>query len=405
MWLKIILVYLFGLAATSPLGMMGPLVSDIQRHFAVNSQGVGIALAGQLLPLAFAGVLMGWLIGRLGPRRLLAIGAVLMAFGALVNAWTAHFALFRGALLLQGLALVALLTAGQSLLMMMTSGRQQVQALTLWSTVAPVGFAVGAVLVSFFAGGERWQSGFLIYGVALMLFSLASLLLPVIRMTPVAGNFRVVLRNGSVLRFGFGLSLASLAGVGTNVIGALYLNQVHGVSPALSAQIMAVASLSGIAGSVVTGMLLARGAAGRTVGALIVAIAVCGGTAFYVPWGVLPVALAGAIAQQVAMGGFIAMTYSLLPRVLPDPSMSGAAVGLVGQITGLGATVAAPLFLAVLAWGQWSYLLSLVVTIWATCLLLLPRARAAVPVTGGPFSLRDDLANQSLPLNNKRTTP
>lgn len=384
MWLKIVLVYLCGLAATSPLGMMGPLVGDIQRHFAVDSQAVGIALAGQLLPLAFAGVLMGWLIDRLGPRRLLGIGVLLMALGALVNAWTGQFSVFRGALLLQGLALVALLTSGQSLLMMMTSGRQQVQALTLWSTVAPVGYAVGAVLVSFFAGGEHWQYGFRIHGVALLLLGLTSLLLPRIRMTLAAGNFRAVLRNGRVLRLGLGLSLASLAGVGTNVVGALYLYQVHGVSPALSAQIMALASLSGIIGSVVAGVLLARGMSGRFAGALIVITAVSGGVAFYVPWGILPVALAGAIAQQVAMGGFIAVTYSLLPRALPDPSMSGTAVGLVGQITGLGATAAAPLFLTVLALGQWSYLLSLVAVAWAASLVLMPAARAAVPGTAGP---------------------
>lgn len=383
MWLKIVLVYLCGLAATSPLGMMGPLVGDIQRHFEVDSQAVGIALAGQLLPLAFAGVLMGWLIDRLGPRRLLGIGVLLMAMGALVNAWTGQFSVFRGALLLQGLALVALLTSGQSLLMMMTSGRQQVQALTLWSTVAPVGYAAGAVLVSFFAGGERWQYGFRVHGVALLLLGLTSLLLPRIRMTLAAGNFRAVLRNGGVLRLGLGLSLASLAGVGTNVVGALYLYQVHGVSPALSAQIMALASLSGIIGSVVAGVLLARGMSGRFAGALIVVTAVSGGVAFYVPWGVLPVALAGAIAQQVAMGGFIAVTYSLLPRALPDPSMVGTAVGFVGQITGLGATAAAPLFLTVLALGQWSYLLSLVAVAWAASLVLMPAMRTAVPGASG----------------------
>lgn len=380
-WLKIVLVYLFGLAATSPLGMMGPLVGDIQRHFMVDSQAVGIALAGQLLPLAFAGLAMGWLTDRLGQRRLLTLGVLLMALGALTNAWTDHFAVFRGALLLQGLALVALLTSGQSLLMIMTDGRRQVQALTLWSTVAPVGYAVGAVLVSFFAGSGQWQSAFQVHGVALLALGVASLLLPRIRMTLAAGNFRAVLRNRGVLRFGLGLSLASLAGVGTNVIGALYLNQVHGVSPGLSAQIMAVASLSGIIGSVVAGVLLARGMGGRTAGALIALIAVCGGAAFYVPWGVLPVALAGAIAQQVAMGGFIAVTYSLLPRALPDPAMSGTAVGMVGQITGLGATAAAPLFLTVLALGQWSYLLALVALAWSASLLLMPSARAAVPVT------------------------
>ena len=64
-WPSILLIYLVGLAGTSALGMLGPLAADIGRAFTVPGSQVGIAIAGQLLPLAFAGIPVGWLIVRL----------------------------------------------------------------------------------------------------------------------------------------------------------------------------------------------------------------------------------------------------------------------------------------------------------------------------------------------------
>ncbi|KQK61080.1 hypothetical protein AOX61_10370 [Pseudomonas aeruginosa] len=88
--------------------------------------------------------------------------------------------------------------------------------------------------------------------------------------------------------------------------------------------------------------------------------------------GAIALAWSGAVLQQIAVGGFIALTYALLPRALPDPGMAGTAAGMVGQITGIGATLSAPIFFSALAMGQWSYFLIILLVAWGSSLLLLP---------------------------------
>lgn len=379
-WFPIFLIYACGLAGTSALGMMGPLAADIGGFFNVPAATVGLAIAGQLLPLAFAGLVMGWLIDRLGPRPLLLLGLLTMGGCSLTNAWLDSFALLRGTLLLQGIALVALLTSGQGLLMMFTAGRQQVQAMTLWSTVMPVGYALGLLAASPFAGSEDWQRAFTWHsGVTLALLVTAPWL-PALRAGSSGGGVWAVVRNSRVVRFGMSLSLSALAGIGSSAVGALYFNRVHGLELSTSAQMMAVASVCGVAGSIVIGVLLNRGWPGNRLAMLILLTATLGAAAFYWPSDVLVLAVAGAVLQQLCVGGFIALVYSLLPRALPEPGMAGSAAGLVGQITGIGATFSAPLFFGVLDMNQWHFFVLISVVAWGCGYLLLPSERDASAV-------------------------
>lgn len=379
-WFSIILIYVYGLVGTSALGMMGPLSADVGRTFDVTASAVGLAIAGQLLPLAFGGLLMGWLIDRIGPRPLLVIGLFAMGAASLANAWLESFHILRITLLVEGIALVALLTSGQGLLMMFTSGKQQVQALTLWSTVMPVGYSVGLVLVSPYAGGDLWREAFLCHaGIAAVLF-FAFPGIPRLRVLSGGNSLTEVLRNNRVVRFGFSLSLSALAGVGSSAVGAVYLNQVHGLAMGLAAQSMAVASLCGVVGSILIGGLLAKGWGSTRLASFILACAILGGLTFYWPSGIISLAIAGAMLLQLCVGGFIALVFSLLPRVLSDPGQSGAAAGLVGQITGIGAALSAPLFFTTLETGQWYYFLAITVFAWGASFFILPVRKQNVSV-------------------------
>ena len=382
-WFSIIVIYLYGLLGTSALGMMGPLAADIGRTFNVTSSAVGIAFAGQLLPLAFAGLLMGWLIDRIGPRPLLIIGLLVMGACSLANAWLESFNMFRVTLLIEGIALVALLTSGQGLLMMLTSGKQQVQALTLWSTVMPVGYSIGLVLVSPYAGGELWREAFLCHAIIAAVLFFAFPCIPGLRVVSAGNSLMQVLRNHSVVRFGASLSLSALAGVGSSAVGAVYLNQVHGLEMEVAAQLMAVASLCGVVGSILIGGLLAKGWRSAHLASFILAFAILGGLTFYWPSGIIPLAILGAMCLQLCVGGFIALVFSLLPRALPDPGQSGAAAGLVGQITGIGAALSAPLFFMTLELGQWYYFFAITAFAWGASYFLLPVRSERVSVRVG----------------------
>lgn len=381
-WFSIVLIYLYGLVGTSALGMMGPLSADVGRTFDVATSALGIAIAGQLLPLAFGGLLIGWLIDRVGPKPLLIIGLVAMGVCSLSNSWLDSFNMLRITLLIEGIALVALLTSGQGLLMMFTTGKQQVQALTLWSTVMPVGYSIGLVLVSPYAGGESWREAFLCHAIIAAALFFAFPGIPALRAVSGGNTLTEVLRNKCVVRFGFSLSLSALAGIGSSAVGAIYLNQVHGLEMGLAAQSMAAASLCGVIGSVVIGGLLTKGLNGTLLASLILACAILGGLIFYWPSGIASLAIAGAMLLQLCVGGFIALVFSLLPRALPDPGQSGAAAGLVGQITGIGAALSAPLFFTALEAGQWYYFLVITALAWGASYILLPVRSRAMLVAG-----------------------
>ncbi|WP_445671835.1 MFS transporter [Pseudomonas inefficax] len=381
-WLSIVLIYAYGLIGTSALGMMGPISTDIGRTFGVPASMIGLAIAGQLLPLAFAGLLMGWLIDRVGPRPLLMIGVTAMGACSFANAWLESFNMLRLTLLVEGVALVALLTSGQGLLMMFTAGKQQVQALTLWSTVMPVGYAIGLVLVSPFAGAEGWRDSFVCHAIACVVLLVACPSIPTLHLASVGNSLTQVVRNKNVMRFGFSLSLSALAGIGSNAVGAVYLQQVHGLEISTAAQAMALASLCGVVGSVLVGVLITKGWNSTALATCILICAIAGGFFFYWPSGIVPLAIAGAVLLQLCVGGFIALVFSLLPRALPDAGQSGTAAGLVGQITGIGAALSAPLFFTVLDTGQWYYFLAIVAFAWASSYVLLPARTATAYAVG-----------------------
>ncbi|SCZ05958.1 MULTISPECIES: MFS transporter [unclassified Pseudomonas] len=380
-WFPITLIYLYGLVGTSALGMMGPLSTDISRTFGVTASAVGMAIAGQLIPLAFAGLLMGWLIDRIGPRPLLLIGLLAMGASSFANSWLETFDALRITLLIEGVALVSLLTSGQGLLMMFTTGKQQVQSLTLWSTVMPVGYSIGLLLVSPYAGGDTWREAFLCHAIIAGCLCFVFLGIPGLRIVSKGNGLTEVLCNKRVLRFGFSLSLSALAGIGSSAVGAIYLSKIHGMEMGLAAQSMAVASLCGILGSIIIGGLLAKGWSAALLAMLILASATIGSFIFYWPSGVLPFVVGGAMLLQLCVGGFIAFVFSLLPRVLSEPGQSGAAAGLVGQITGIGAALSAPLYFTTLQMGHWYYFVVITVLAWGASYLLLPMRSRSVSAT------------------------
>lgn len=381
-WLSIFLIYVYGLLGTSALGMMGPLSADIGRTFDVTASVVGLAIAGQLLPLAFGGLLIGWLIDRIGPRPILIIGLFALGASSLANAWLESFNMLRITLLIEGIALVALLTSGQGLLMMFTSGKQQVQALTLWSTVMPVGYSIGLVLASPYAGGESWRESFLCHGIAAAALLVVFPAIPALRVMSAGNSLMEVMRNKRVVRFGFSLSFSALAGIGSSAVGTVYLNQVHGLEIALAAQSMAAASLCGVVGSILVGGLLTKGFDSAVLATFILVCAILGGFTFYWPSGFTSLAIAGAMLLQLCVGGFIALVFSLLPRALSDPGQSGAAAGLVGQITGIGAAISAPLFFTTLEVGYWYCFLVITVFAWGISYVLLPVRNRKIYMAG-----------------------
>jgi predicted MFS family arabinose efflux permease len=378
-WPHIVFIYCCGLGAAASLGLMGPIAADIAAGFAVTPQDVGLAIAGQLLPLAVAGFPIGWLIGRLGSRFTLRVALCGLALSALGNHLAGGFGALRLSLLLQGLCFVGVMTAGQAGLMLATEGRRQVQALTLWATGVPIGYAAGLLMVSGFAGTPGWRGAFLLHAAVAGGLLLGSLvLLPAVGRAGGAGAaVGGVLRNVRVLRLGFALGLGSLAGLGSNAVLPLHLQQALSIAPAASAQLLALASLAGVVGSIVVGTLLAKGWPAMRVAWLVGAVAAAGALVTFLPGMAWPAVATGIVMMQLTVGGSIALCFTVLPRLLADPAQSGVAAGLVGQISGIGASLSAPLFFAALGLQNPVVLAALVIGAWTLLLMLIPTRKLA----------------------------
>ena len=129
------------------------------------------------------------------------------------------------------------------------------------------------------------------------------------------------------------------------------------------------------------GGLLTKGWGSNLLASFILACAILGGFIFYWPSGIVSLAIAGAMLLQLCVGGFIALVFSLLPRALTDAGQSGAAAGLVGQITGIGAALSAPLFFTTLELGYWYYFLVITIFAWGASYLILPLRKQNLNVT------------------------
>jgi hypothetical protein len=94
---------------------------------------------------------------------------------------------------------------------------------------------------------------------------------------------------------------------------------------------MAFANLATILGGLVAGQALARGVGAASLYGVTVAAGMLGQVLLFLPGIGLPAQMAGLLIWTFAIGGSIAVTMALLPRVVRDPARGAAASGVVGQ--------------------------------------------------------------------------
>jgi predicted MFS family arabinose efflux permease len=215
------------------------------------------------------------------------------------------------------------------------------------------------LLAAPFAGAEQWRATFLAHGVAAVLLGVAAWQLPAAQ--PRGGptghglsSLAAVLREIGVVRLGLAFAAVTVAGLGVNVALPQYLANLHHVSVSAAATILAALSATSILGGVLVGVMLARGFATWLVAALLCIGALLSALLLFVPHTAMALSVVALLAWQLTMtGGFVALIMALIPRRLNNPAVTGMANGLIVQMSCVAATVAPPIFLAVLASGEW----------------------------------------------------
>ncbi len=354
-WPSIFLIYAIGVLGATTISQVIPVIGQLAGAFRAGPQ-VGWIISLPSALVAIGALLTGWIVDRIGDKRVLLAGSAIVVLGDIGAALASSLAMLLSMRIVEGVGYVGIGVAAIAMLIRITQGPRRNLALTLWSSFIPMSFALPFLVAGPLSQPGRWQLAFTGHAIVL-----AALLIVGVARLPARGSEPVVSRNAAltaVLRtpgpYVLGLCFACAAFVQTGVVSTLphVLSSRYGVSVAAASSVGTAGMLLNIIGCLAVGPLLNRG-----VRPLAVAI---GGVCFTVSAGAtlgLPLpgfSTAATVSCLFFVGsGVIVGLWALLPTVAPSRQSFGATSGMVTQLTLWGVLFGPPAAFAAQAGGQW----------------------------------------------------
>jgi predicted MFS family arabinose efflux permease len=392
-WWSITLIYLYGVLGVASLSKVIPLKDLLAATIAMTEISFGLFVSLLMLPAALLASLAGGVIDRVGSRKALmfcaSIGAITNV-GFLFAASTSQFQTLR---LVEGLGMLGIFSAAPALIMSTCEGQRRIRAMALWSTATPVGVSLGLLLGGVFAASSVWREMFVVHATLFVLaFAMGVLLpktpsqthLPSKELSQRLVELVAIFGEPGPLRLALTFGALVFVGFGTSTILPSYLARAHGLTISVASTLVAVANLSMLMGSVLSGALLSKGMRPRL---LLILIAFAGGLAsfgLYAPGLPFPLALSALTVWLLATGAANALVVSSLPLVISSPARGAAAAGLLSQISSLITFITPPAWLLVAAKGSWWMFCVMACATWLLAIYLLPSSRAET-IPGAPL--------------------
>ncbi|WP_330629357.1 MFS transporter [Thioclava sp. FTW29] len=352
---RVLIVYGLGVAAAMCVSEAVTELGKIAQEFHPGSHStIGFIMSMPSLVVALGALLAGYLVDRLGDRRVLYAGVVVMILGDACAIAVPSLGLLLAARALTGVGYVLTAVAAITALIRLTKGHQRTMALALWSTFVPMSFLLPFLSAGLAAELGTWRAAFGFH-IALMLGLLVLAVLAIPRRTE--GERAVRSRGvGKVLRapmvYLLGISFAGDSFLQTGVLATLghYLAAKYNQPEVAVAHWNAVSMVVNALACLSVGLLLRRGVSSRavtTLGILITGIpgALLYGTdlgfmnSIYAVWGLM------------FGSGLLVGMWTLVPYTAPSPETNGATSGLVTQFTLLGVLLGPPAYFAAQAAG------------------------------------------------------
>lgn len=339
-----------GFISAASLGKLVPHLDWLVRAYGVPLGAAGFAVSCIMLPGALAGWSFGALADRHGAKRVAIAGLIVSAIASLAAGFANSFAILVTLRVIEGVGYTLLVVAATVIAAHIVPGRSAL-ALSVWSSFAPIGFALGQ-WAGAFAPHPPLQPIGIVHACALGLAAIAlHFSVPAQPAVGVQsqGSIRGALRHApaqrTALAFG-GVCAVLLAAV---ALAPVVLATQHEMSVAHTASFTALAALPSIVGRVIPGWLLGRGAPAIAVfiGAAALAAATLVG-ALVVPFS-LWLALVLFAVFQISAGALPALLSAMLPHVAPAPAQLGTVSGMCSQSVNVGNLVGPPLALAIYA--------------------------------------------------------
>jgi MFS family permease len=338
-----------GFISAASLGKLVPHLDWLVRNFGVSLGAAGFAVSCVMLPGALAGWSFGALADRFGAKQVAILGLALAAVASLGGAFAPSFFVLVVLRVIEGVGYTLLVVAATVIVVRVVPG-QTALALSVWSSFAPIGFALGQWAAAY-AGEPPLQPVGWTHAAVLALAAIA--LHFSIQAAPATPQEKIsssgVLRHPpaqlTALAFG-GTCAVLLASV---ALAPVVLARQSQLPVAYVASLTALAALPSIVGRIAPGWLLDRGVPAFTVflwASLLAAVTLAAGLLPSIP---LMLALAFFCAFQILAGALPGLLSAMLPHVAPTPAQLGTVSGMCSQSVNLGNLVGPPLALAVYA--------------------------------------------------------
>ncbi|WP_051444446.1 CynX/NimT family MFS transporter [Afipia sp. P52-10] len=341
-WVAVGTVVGAGVTAALQVGKAAIAAPLLQADLGLDLAAVGWITAIFAVLGVVGGVPAGAVTARLGDRRVLLAGLVAIALGAAVGGGATTFTVLLGSRVIEGLGFLMIAVSGPAVLQRIVAAGDRDLAFALWSCFMPAGMALAMLTVPLAASWQVywWCSGAL---AALSAVGIA---------VSVAGAdsrtrfvWRALVKDAwATLRVGPALLAVSFA-LYSLMFFALFsflpvlLMQRMAVSLTAAGFLSALATAANIAGNLIAGVLLSRGASRTTLIGIACAVMSLAALGIFIP--VLPPL--GALLLCVVfsgVGGMLPATIvATTPMLAPAERLVPVAVGLVMQGSNLGQVI------------------------------------------------------------------
>jgi MFS family permease len=341
-WVAVGTVVGAGVTAALQVGKAAIAAPLLQADLGLDLAAVGWITAIFAVLGVVGGVPAGAVTASLGDRRVLLAGLVAIALGAAVGGGATTFTVLLGSRVIEGLGFLMIAVSGPAVLQRIVAAGDRDLAFALWSCFMPAGMALAMLTVPLAASWQVywWCSGAL---AALSAVGIA------VSVAGADSRTRFVWRGlvkdaWATLRVGPALLAVSFA-LYSLMFFALFsflpvlLMQRMAVSLTAAGFLSALATAANIAGNLIAGVLLSRGASRTTLIGIACAVMSLAALGIFIP--VLPPL--GALLLCVVfsgVGGMLPATIvATTPMLAPAERLVPVAVGLVMQGSNLGQVI------------------------------------------------------------------
>lgn len=299
-----------------------------------------------MLPGAVAGWSFGALTDRFGAGRIAVTGLLLSAAASVAGGFSTSFGMLVALRVVEGAGYSFTIIAGTVLVTEAMPARS-VLPLSIWSSFAPIGFALGQWAGAFAPPDAPLPIIGMVHAAILLATALALFwVAPPATQRVLGGSSWIVIRHPPALRTAFAFGATCGVIIAAVALTPVVLASRTGMSVAQVASLTALASLPGLVGRIAPGWLLERGIAPFAIflSASAVAAASIVGT-FAVP---LWPALALYLVFQIAAGALPGLLSAMMQQVVPAGQF-GSFSGVCSQFVNVGNLAGPPLALATYA--------------------------------------------------------